>query len=139
MTTTQSIFQREVENLLQDLSHVVVYLDGMLVTDQNYRKYLENCVLNRLKQTELKMLLRKCDFLFPQVKYLGNVITSAGFQPDQETTEAELKASQPSNVKRLRSYLVLVNFYRRFLANLLSVLQPFTHLAANTPWAWTTD
>lgn len=105
------------ENLLQGLSHVVMCFGDMLMTGRNDQEHLENLdrVLSRLKQAGVKLKLGKCDFLVPQVKYLGHVVTSAGFQPDPEKTEAVLKSSRPSGVKTLQNHLGLVNVYRQFL------------------------
>ncbi|XP_037560807.1 uncharacterized protein K02A2.6-like [Dermacentor silvarum] len=114
VTSAPSIFQREMENLLQGLRHVVVYFDDVL--------------------------LGKCAFLERQVQYLGHVVTATGFQPNPEKVEAVLNAPRAKDVKALQSYLGLVNFYRRFLPGLSSVLHPLNELlVAKVPWEWRED
>ncbi|KAL3187052.1 hypothetical protein MRX96_025989 [Rhipicephalus microplus] len=51
--------------------------------------------------------------------------------------EAVLKAPKPQNKKELQSYLGLINFYRTFLPNLSSHLQPLHLLLRDgQQWAW---
>nr|XP_037273014.1 uncharacterized protein K02A2.6-like [Rhipicephalus microplus] len=142
VTSAPSIFQREMENLLQRLRHVVVYFDDVLVTGRDDQDHLTNLglVLSRLKQAGLKLKLDKCTFLERQVEYLGHVVTAAGCQPNPEKVEAVLKAPRPEDVKTLRSYLGLVNFYRKFLPGLSSVLHPLNELlVAKVTWEWRED
>ncbi|XP_037566386.1 uncharacterized protein K02A2.6-like [Dermacentor silvarum] len=130
------------ENLLQGLTHVVVYFDDVLVAGRDDQDHLTNLglVLSRLKQAGLKLKLDKCTFLERQVQYLGHVVTAAGFQPNPEKVEAVLKAPRPKDVKALQSYLGLVNFYRTFLPGLSSVLHPLNELlVAKVPWEWRED
>lgn len=142
VSSAPAIFQREMENLLHDLDHVVVYFDDILVTGTSDKEHWENLgrVLDRLKTAGLRLKLSKCEFMKPEVQYLGHIISAAGLRPNPAKTEAVLEAPAPRAVKELQSYLGLVNFYRRFLPNLSAVLQPLNSLlASGTPWRWETD
>ena len=52
LASAPSIFQRTMENLLQGIKHVCVYLDDILVTGTTEQEHLQNmdAVLNRLRQ-----------------------------------------------------------------------------------------
>ena len=51
--------------------------------------------------------------------------------------EANQKASEPSEVTQLRSFLGAVNYYRKFLPDLSTVLAPLYKLLQNsTKWCW---
>ncbi|XP_049276119.1 uncharacterized protein K02A2.6-like [Rhipicephalus sanguineus] len=61
-------------------------------------------------------------------------------EASHKLVEAVLKAPRPEDVKALQSYLGLVNFYRRFLPGLSSVLHPLNELlVANVSWEWRED
>lgn len=76
-------------------------------------------------------------FMAPQVHYLGHVITEAGLHPDSGKTEAVIRAPAPSDVKALQSYLRLVNYYRKFLPGLSTVLHPLNKLlGVGGAWTW---
>lgn len=140
VSTAPAIFQREMENLLRDLKHVVVYLDDILVTGTDEEDHLRNLtlVLERLKTAGLRLRRGKCKFMQEEVEYLGHVISKKGLEPSAHKVDAVLKAPQPRNVKELQSYLGLLNFYRKFLPNLSTVLQPLHALLSSTAkWSWT--
>lgn len=81
--------------------------------------------------------MEKCIFLAPSVEYLGHVISLAGLAPAPHKVEAVLKGPKPQNKKELQSYLGLINFYRTFLPNLSSHLQPLHLLLRDgQQWAW---
>ncbi len=71
----------------------------------------------------------------PEVEYLGK----QGIQPaDHESKVEAIKgAPAPMNVTQLRSFLGLVNYYGKFLANLSTILAPVHKLLRKgVRWVW---
>lgn len=140
VSSAPAIFQREMENLLQALPQVAVYFDDIIVTGKNDAEHFTNVnrVLQRLQDAGLKLKLEKCTFLANEVEYLGHVIDAEGLRPTPKKVEAVLKAPSPRDVRQLQSYLGLINFYRRFLPDLSSVLRPlYLLLVKDARWKWT--
>ncbi|KAM7289935.1 uncharacterized protein ISCGN_030063 [Ixodes scapularis] len=126
-------------DLFRGMRHVAVYLDDILVSGTDDGDHLQNLrkVLTRLQDAGLKLRLDKCLFLTPSVEYLGHIISQAGLAPAPRKIEAVLKAPKPKSKKELQSYLGLVNFYRRFLPNLSTHLEPLHRLLRDgQQWAW---
>ena len=71
------------ENLLQRISKVVVYLDVSLITEKSEEEYLQNLndVLHRLESLGLKLKKEKCKCMAPSITYLG-------YRIDYETSES---------------------------------------------------
>ena len=69
-----SLFQRIMENILEGLAGVSVYLDDILVIGKSTEEHLTNleAVLSRLESSGLRLKRNKCAFLLPSVKYLGH-------------------------------------------------------------------
>ena len=65
------------ENLLQRISKVVVYLDDIVISEKSGEEYLQNLndVLHRLESLGLK-LKEKCKCMVPSITYLGYRIDS---------------------------------------------------------------
>ena len=85
------------EGLLQGLPRVVVYLDDILLTGVNDGEHL--CVLaevlNRMKQSGLRLNRVKCEFMSPYVTYLGHCINAQGLHPTSDKVDAIQKAPTP--------------------------------------------
>ena len=63
------IFQRTIDNLLQRISKVVVYLDDILITEPPEEEHLQNLndVLHRLESSGLKLKKEKYKFMVPSI------------------------------------------------------------------------
>ena len=80
VASTPGIFQRTMESLLQDIPHVCVYLDDILVTGPTDDAHLStlNKVFSRLDKAGVRLKHNKCAFMQPSVEYLGHKISAAG-------------------------------------------------------------
>ena len=69
-------------------------------------------VLDRLHKYNLHLKLPTCEFLKPEVVYLGLRISAEGLQPVEEKINAVKQAPAPQNVSELRSFLGMVQYYQ---------------------------
>ena len=142
VASAPSIFQRTMDNLLQGLEHVVVYIDDILITGCTEEEHLRTLdkVLQILEDAGLRLKKEKCVFMVPSVEYLGHSISKEGLQPTAEKVRAITEAPQPTNVSELKAFLGLVNYYGKFMQNLSTVLAPlYNLLKKKTPWRWQAD
>ena len=88
------------ENVLQGLSHTVVYLDDILITGKDNVNHLKNLkeVLFQLEKTGFKLRKDKCSFMVPSVTYLGHKIDTKDVHPVQDKVKAIQEALAPKNV-----------------------------------------
>ena len=72
------------------------------------------------------------------VQYLGHRLDAQGvYNTTPDKVSAVQNAPIPQNVKQLRSFLDLVQYYGKFIANLSSQLHPlYQLLKANVKWKW---
>ncbi|CAI5686860.1 unnamed protein product [Oreochromis niloticus] len=126
VASSPAIFQRTMDNLLQNIPGVAVYLDDILVTGKTEEEHLRNLeqVLKKLSEAGLRLKRSKCVFQAPSVTYLGHRISAKGLSPLEEKVRAVKEAPSPKNVAELRSFLGLVNYYGKFLPDLSSMLAP---------------
>lgn len=139
ISAAPSIFQRTMENLLQGIPQVSVYIDDVLVTGRTDAEHLHNLseVLRRMAEAGMRLKRDKCYFMLPQVQYLGHIISRRGIQPTEEKVEAIRNAPTPTDVQQLKSFLGLLNFYSKFLPRAATRLAPlYLLLQKRQPWTW---
>ena len=78
------------ENVLQGILNVIVYIDDILVTGANDQEHLKtlSLVLDRLEKAGFRARKSKCRFMVPSVSYLGHLIDQVGLHPLQEKVKA---------------------------------------------------
>ena len=105
-------------------------------TKEEHLRNLEQ-VLRRLQEYGIRMKRNKCSFLQDSVEYLGHRVDAEGIRATPEKLAAIEKAPMPQNVQQLRSFLGLLNYYRKFLPNLAMIIQPLNDLLQkNQRWHW---
>ena len=94
------IFQRQIENLLKEVSHTVVRSDDILLTGSTKEEHISNLneVLNRLTKYGLRLKKEKCSFYKPEVVFLGKRVNATGVSPTEEKVQAIKKVPSPTDV-----------------------------------------
>ena len=139
ISSAPGIFQGVMDNWLQGLSGVAVYLDDILVTGATEEEHLRTLekVLGWLEMSGLHVKKKKCQFVVPSVTYLGRQIDASGLHPLPDKFRAIEEAPAPNNVTELKSYLGLLTYYGKFLPNLATQLAPLYQLLwKERPWMW---
>ncbi|KAL5505767.1 hypothetical protein EMCRGX_G007263 [Ephydatia muelleri] len=134
VASAPAIFQHTMENILQGIPDVLVYLDDILVAGSSEAEHMQllEIVLAKLENAGIRLKRSKCHFMLPSIQYLGHHISAEGIRPADDKKRAVLDAPVPQNVPQLRSFLGLVNFYGKFLHNLADTLAPLHQLLRKT-------
>ncbi len=116
-------------HLMEALEYVRAYIDDLLViTRGTLEDHLEKLreVLRRLREAGLKV--NAAIFLYPRVEYLGYILTREGIKPQPIKVQAILALNPPNNVKELRHFLSMVQYYRDMWAKRSDMLAPLSDL-----------
>lgn len=123
-------FQRFMHRIFGDLDFVVVFVDDICIassTEEEHRKHVHT-VFERLKLNGLVLNLEKCKFARTDVDFLGYNISGSGIKPQTDRVQAVVDYSRPVTVKDLRRFLALLNGYKRFVRNAVSLQRPLQEL-----------
>ena len=128
-------FQRLMDEAVQDLPGVYVYLDDVLVASATPEQHLGHLkqLFDALRKFGLVINRGKCVFGASELDFLGHRVSSAGVRPLAEKVRAVKQYRAPQTVKSLQRFLGMLNFYRRFLPGIAAVLRPLTDALAGAP------
>lgn len=109
---------------------VLVFFDDILIYSPDLETHLDHVkqVLQLLKQHKWKIKLSKCSFAQQQLSYLGHIIGVNGVATDPKKVEDVLNWEIPVNVKKLRGFLGLAGYYRKFVRDFGLISKPLTQL-----------
>jgi hypothetical protein len=141
LTNAPAVFQRFINSIFCDLLdvYVVVYLDDILIFSSSLEEHTLHVkeVLSRLKDNQLVLKSEKCQWGVTEVEFLGFIISKSGIRMAKDKMMALNQFPPPENVKEVRSFLGLANFYRKFINNFSEIVTPLTRLTKkNVPFIW---
>ena len=126
-------FQRLMDEVVRGLPFVFVYLDDLLVasdTEDEHESHLRQ-LFDRLQEYGIIINPLKCVFGASSLTFLGHVVGEHGIRPLDEKVQHIRDFPAPNSLRKLREFLGLINFYRRFILHCADILQPLTDLLKN--------
>ncbi len=85
-------------------------------------------VLSRLKDHELFVSPKKCEFLKDEIGFLGLVVGTNGLHVDTKKVDVLKSWPKPSTLTCVCSCLGLIQFFRRFIKKFSALAAPLTNL-----------
>lgn len=113
ISSAPGIYQRKIDQTLQGLPGVVVFLDDILIsapeTGSHVNKLREVC--KRLKDVGFTVKADKCKCFVPKLEYLGFTIDKNGLHTSQSKIKAIMEAPLPKSVTEVKSFIGLITYY----------------------------
>jgi len=120
MTNLLAIFQAMMNEILRDLineAKVAALVDDVLVgtkTEEGHNEIVEE-ILRRLEENNLYIKPEKCMWKVKKIGFLGVIIGPNGIEMEGKKIDRVLSWPELKNVKDIRKFLGLTNYYRRFI------------------------
>ena len=109
---------------------MVVFFDDILIYSENEVDHVEHLrvVLSRLREHKLYAKFSKCEFWLKKVPFLGHILSEDGIFIDPSKVQEVMDWKAPTLVHKVRSFLRLASYYRRFIPNFSKISKPMTKL-----------
>nr|AAX92958.1 retrotransposon protein, putative, Ty3-gypsy sub-class [Oryza sativa Japonica Group]ABA92829.1 retrotransposon protein, putative, Ty3-gypsy subclass [Oryza sativa Japonica Group] len=132
LTNAPAYFMNLMNKVFMDYldKFVVVFIDDILIYSKDEEEHAEHLrlVLEKLRKHKLYAKFSKCEFWLEEVAFLGHVISAGGVAVDPAKVEAITEWKAPKSVTKIRSFLGLAGYYRRFIEGFSKIARPITQL-----------
>lgn len=137
-----AVFQRTLSGIIKrrNLSDFAVnYLDDILIFSRSFEEHIIHVqkLITAIYEEGFRLNLKKCNFAAPSIQYLGHVLGPDSVRPLQDNLIAINSFPVPSSRKHVRQLLGKINFYRKFIPNSVTLLEPLHNLLRkNVSFSW---
>ncbi|MBW0514813.1 hypothetical protein O181_054528 [Austropuccinia psidii MF-1] len=96
---------------------LIIYIDEIIICSDSWSVRLERLarVLEKATGVNMKILLKKCNFGFEELKPLGHIVSGLSLGIDKNKVKAVLLKPIPQNKKEIMSFLGFSSYYRQHL------------------------
>ena len=138
LRTSPQAFARLTDRVCHNLDFMQSYIDDCLVHSANPESHLSHIAiaLQRFIKHGLKLNIHKTKFFAHEVDYLGHRLSARGVRPSLQKTVAIDKYPEPDNIRRLRQFIGLVNYFRNYISNFALIAGRLTALLKKSS-GWT--
>jgi hypothetical protein len=103
-----------------------VYIDDVLVYGRTEDEYIHNLrlVFQRFREKKITINPDKCISGADEVEFVGHVLDAEGATFSRTKFDSVVEFIKPTNIKELRSFVGLVNYFRDHIQNHSIITQP---------------
>jgi hypothetical protein len=120
-------------------TYCCLFVDDILCYSRTLEDHVRHLrqLCTTLRQHHMFLNPDKCHFCQVEVTYLGNLVGRFGVRPTPDRVQALEGWPPPENVTELKSFLGLLGFCRRYIADLAQIAAPLNMLQKKgAPWVW---
>lgn len=98
-----------------------IYLDDVIVIGKSLSHHLKNLktIFTKCRERNLKLNPSKCEFLKPEIIFLGHKCTKDGILPDSSKFSTIANYPIPKNTSEVVRFTAFCNYYRKFIKDLI--------------------
>jgi hypothetical protein len=142
LTNAPATFQSVMNTMFQHMLRkcVLVFVDDILIYSKTMEEHPQHIseVFTILTQHQLVLKKSKCSFAQRSLEYLGHIISGQGVATDPTKIQVVQHWPPPKDVKKLRGFLGLAGYYRKFIRHYGLLSRPMSDLLKkNTQFIWT--
>jgi len=129
LTNSPTTFQTIMNDLFCDMinqGNMATFIDNIIVAteiEKGHNKVVKE-VLKQLKENDLFVKPKKCQWKVKEVEFLGVVIGLKGVEIQKEKVEGVSNWPTPRNIKEVQKFLGLANYYRQFIKDFVKLAAP---------------
>lgn len=127
--TAPGIFQENISKMLSGIK-AFAFIDDIILggEDEKEHRAILFEVLARIQENGFKLRVEKCQFGKLNIPFCGHILSEDGIRPNPEKTLEISNIPRPEDVHQVRSFLGAVNYYGKFVKNMMNLRGPLIEL-----------
>ncbi len=135
------LFQQYMNDVLWDFLNdfCQVYLDDILIYSKTQWEHKQHVkmILNCLREADLQINIRKCEFDVEEIIFLEVIVSEQDLRMNSIKMKVIVNWTTLINLKEVQSFVKFINFYCCFIKNFLKLVKSFTQLTRKeTSFVW---
>jgi hypothetical protein len=144
LTNAPATFMHLMNQIFRDYldQFVIVFLDDVLIYSKTLAEHRRHVrlALEVLRKHQLFAKESKCEFFRDHIDFLGHRVDRDGVHMMEDKVKAIREWPTPKSIDEVRSFLGMVGYYRKFIANFSSIAAAMTQLLKKgSRFEWTAE
>ena len=130
LSSSPEVWQRNVYQLYENVEGCAVIADDILVWGNDIEEHNKRLrtVLQKARDSNLKLNRSKLKIGLPEVTYVGHTFTKQGLKASESHVEAILQMEEPQDKTELMRFNGMINYLGKYIPNLSSLNKPLRQL-----------
>lgn len=141
VTSAPEAFQQKMEEVLEGIKGVIVYIDDILVFSESAEELRSTTkkVLAALRLNNLTLNEEKCEYEVDRLDFLGHELSKEGFNIAKGKIKDIEACRSPSSIKELKSFLGLASFLSAYIGNFADISEPLWRATSKDQFEWSSE
>ena len=130
LKTSQDVFQKAMDQILEGLPGVISIANDIVVYGTNEQDHDQNLhgLMQRARERSLVFNPTKCQINKEEIPFFGNIYSKNGVHPDSVKVQAIAELKEPTNTTELQSFLGMITYLAPYIPKLSDHTAPLRKL-----------
>jgi hypothetical protein len=127
------------ENLREFLNEfVVVYFDDIIIFSDNLEDHWKHVrkVLQRLKEKNINLKMKKCEFAVQETEYLGHIVNGESTRMEEEKLKSILEWPTPVKCSDIEEFRGMAGYYRQYIKRFTDRMEALNERIKSKVFDW---